>query len=174
MYAYVASTSSEYANVTLRRIRIGRSLECVQNTPEARKEIGERIARARLTAGYENAAEFARLVGVQPNTLYRWERGDLVPSIWYLEGVSRIARVSSDWILRGTAEPRLEILEEWRRTPRGQTATEAQLSFLRALPLEGYTPTLRFYNLALSAIEEGLSPADVALAARVTEAKIDR
>jgi len=37
--------------------------------------LGENIERVRLAAGYENAAEFARLIGVSPGTLGDWEGG---------------------------------------------------------------------------------------------------
>jgi hypothetical protein len=41
--------------------------------------------------------------------------------------------------------------------------------FLERLPLDGYTPTPAFFDLALLAFEQGLSPEDASLAARHTE-----
>lgn len=38
-------------------------------------QLGRNIEQARIAAGYENAAEFARLIGVSPGTLGDWEGG---------------------------------------------------------------------------------------------------
>lgn len=142
----------------------------VKETPEARAEIGERIQRARVAAGYTVAAEFARACGVQPNTLYRWERGDIAPDIFRLESIGRAARVSTDWLLRGAPPVAASrVLAAWKASARGASARPAAIAFLEALPLEGYEPSFMFYDLALLAFEQGLSPEAAALAAKFTE-----
>jgi transcriptional regulator with XRE-family HTH domain len=158
--------------VPLRSIRARRTVLAVDDTPANRKAIGARIGQARLSAGYENAAEFARACNVSPNTVYRWERGEVVPDIFGLESVARVSRVSADWLLRGTVPSRhAAALEEWRKTPRGQTASQAAYALLETLPLAGYEPKPAFFDLVLMAIEQGLPPETAVLAARFTEAK---
>jgi transcriptional regulator with XRE-family HTH domain len=143
----------------------------VEESPENRRAIGARIASARLSAGYENASEFARHVGVSPNTIYRWERGEVAPSIWQLESVSRVSRVTTDWILRGSRQDASERLDAWLETPRGRSAGEGARAWLRELPIGGFVPSDVFYDLALLAFEQGLSPDEAVVAARFTEAK---
>lgn len=63
----------------------------VEETPEARSQIGGRIARARLEAGIRNKSAFARAVGVQPNTIYRYETGEIVPDIFKLETIATLS-----------------------------------------------------------------------------------
>ena len=155
----------------MRRACTRRTVAAVDETSENRKAIGERIATARLSAGYENASEFARHVGVSPNTIYRWERGEVAPSIWQLESVSRIARVTTDWILRGSRQDASARLDEWLKTPRGQSAKEPARIWLRELPIGGFVPSDVFYDLALLAFEQGLSPDEAVVAARFTETK---
>lgn len=155
---------------------MGGTLEEVEDTPESRRQIGARIGQARISAGYENAAEFARQVGVQPNTIYRYESGRIVPDIFTLERLARVARVSMEFILRGPREDhgRSPVLDRWLATPRGSTVRPDAVAFLERLPLNGYTPTPAFYDLALLAYEQGLSPEDASLSARFTESKKER
>lgn len=104
--------------------------------------------------------------------MYRWERGEVVPDIFGLESVARVARVSADWLLRGSVPSRhAEALAEWRKTPRGATASSAAYALLETLPLAGYEPKPAFFDLVLMAIEQGLSPESAVLAARFTETK---
>lgn len=133
--------------------------------------LGERIARARLAAGYENASAFARRVGVVPNTLYRWESGDLTPDVARLAAVSRLTKVSLDWLVRGVETTTHAALTDWRETPKGQTASDAAMLFLASMPLEGYSPTRLFYDLALMAFEAGLLAPKASQVARYNESK---
>ena len=155
----------------MRRRCTQRTVRAVEESPENRRAIGARIASARLSAGYENASEFARHVGVSPNTIYRWERGEVAPSIWQLESVSRVSRVTTDWILRGSRQDASERLDAWLETPRGRSAGEGARAWLRELPIGGFVPSDVFYDLALLAFEQGLSPDEAVVAARFTEAK---
>jgi transcriptional regulator with XRE-family HTH domain len=171
MYSVGVGASSCHGGVSLRRTCTQRTVEAVDETPENRKAIGGRIATARLSAGYENASEFARHVGVSPNTIYRWERGEVAPSIWQLESVSRVARVTTDWVLRGSREDASARLDAWLATPRGRSASEAARIWLRELPIGGFVPSDVFYDLALLAFEQGLSADEAVVAARFTESK---
>jgi transcriptional regulator with XRE-family HTH domain len=171
MYNHVTIRSSDARGVPLQRVCTRRNVDAVEDTPESRKAIGDRIQRARLSAGYENAAEFARHVGVSPNTIYRWERGDVSPDIFRLESVSRVARVSTDWILRGSRQDASGPLETWLDTPRGRSASESAKQWLRELPIGGFVPSPAFFDLALLAFEQGLTPEEAVLAARFTESK---
>lgn len=64
-------------------------------------EIHERLQRARVAAGHTNASEFARLVGVQPNSVYRYERGDQRPSLAIAAKWAAVTGVQLDWLARG-------------------------------------------------------------------------
>jgi DNA-binding XRE family transcriptional regulator len=70
----------------------------------ARRAQGERIAQARRDAGVENVAEFARQCGVSPNTMYRCERGELLPSITTLTAIVRVSGTPAD-VLLGIVPP---------------------------------------------------------------------
>lgn len=143
----------------------------VIDSPENRAAIGARIAHARLAAGYENAAAFAKRVGVTPNTLYRWESGKIVPDIWSLAAIAEVAEVSADWLLFARERPHAEELAAWRATARGQLASPPALAFMASVPLKGYRPTDTFFDLLLFAYEQGLDASDAVLGARYTDAK---
>lgn len=66
-----------------------------------RATVGDRIREARLAAGFENASEFGRLVGVTPTTVYRWERGQVVPTIFALHDIARACGASMEWLVSG-------------------------------------------------------------------------
>lgn len=143
----------------------------MENTPEIRAEIGARIGEAMVAAGYGQnmASAFARAVGVSPNTVYRWCSGAMVPDFWALEAISRVCRVSIDWIVRGEPSASTsEALDQWRKTPRGASATPAAVAFLRSLPLAGYVASPAFFDLALLAYEQGLTAPEAVAAAKLT------
>lgn len=58
-----------------------------------------RLARER--AGHLNASEFARKVGVAPNSVYRYERGDQSPSVQIAAKWAQLTGVSLDWLVTG-------------------------------------------------------------------------
>lgn len=62
-------------------------------------QVGERLKSARLAAGYPNASEFGRHVGLAPNTIYRLEKDDEQPSIATLSKWARGCGVSTDSLL---------------------------------------------------------------------------
>lgn len=144
-------------------------LSGVEDTQETRAAVGERIREARLSAGLDNASEFGRRVGVTPTTVYRWERGQVVPSIFTLHDVARVCRVSMEWLLTGATSSHGEALEAWLASPQGQSAGPELRSFLEALPLDGYEPSTLFYELAATAWRNGLTPEEASQAARATE-----
>lgn len=69
--------------------------------------IGARIKKARINAGKSNAAQFARDVGIQPHTLWRYEAGKSRPGIDTAASIARELGVSIEWLLtgEGTHEP---------------------------------------------------------------------
>ncbi len=145
------------------------TLQAVENNPENRTAIGGRIAIARTAAGYERPA-FATACGVAPNTLYRWERGEIWPEVASLESIGRVARVSIDWLLRGRRpEAPSEVLVRWRLTPQGRSASKREHAALSSLELEGYLPSESFYTHALAAMRAGLEPDQAARSAKLHE-----
>lgn len=85
-------------------------------------DLHERLRRAREAAGHTNASEFARLIGVAPNSVYRYERGDQKPSVDVARAWSRETSVSLDWLLAGKGkapEPPAESAAELAPTGTG-------------------------------------------------------
>lgn len=141
----------------------------------ARLAVGGRVKAARIGAGYESAADFAKAVGVGSNSVYRWETGRIVPDIFSLGAIARACRVTTDWLIHGEgvhSAVTIEALARWRATHRGRGASDDALRFLESLPLDGYTPTHAFYDLALIAFENGLDPKEAASGARFMESKL--
>lgn len=147
------------------------------------REMGERFALARSQSSL-TAAELGARVGVDRNTIYRWEAAGQIaeidgkrvkgsePGALDVEAVSRATGVTTDWLLRGVSAPAVrDILDAWYGTARGKLASAAARVFLENLPLAGYVPGPSFYDNALVLFEHGLSPERAAQAARETEIK---
>lgn len=62
--------------------------------------IGARLLRTREKAGITQA-EAAKRIGVEPSQLSRWERGLNEPSAPGLVSISRVYRITLDWLLTG-------------------------------------------------------------------------
>jgi transcriptional regulator with XRE-family HTH domain len=133
----------------------------------AAEEIGARIRRVRELSGY-NATRFAELIEADRNTVGRWERGAGLPDALNVEAISRVCRVSADWLLRGEASPQVAAVFTAWRSKRTDVDERAQL-FLETLPLRDWIPTPVFYDLALLAYQQGLTQDEAIDAARVTE-----
>jgi transcriptional regulator with XRE-family HTH domain len=144
----------------------GGYLRPVEDTPEARRAIGARIEAARSACGLSNASAFGREVGVKPDTVYRWERGELVPSIFTLHSVASVTGVTMEWLVSGVEPDGSPVLHAWLEahpSVEGDAAT-----FLRTLPIAGYAATPLFYDLAYLAWQRGLTADEAARAARTT------
>lgn len=48
------------------------------------RALAMRLRNARISAGYHGCAEFARLIGVTPQQLYKYETGENRPSVYRL------------------------------------------------------------------------------------------
>jgi transcriptional regulator with XRE-family HTH domain len=130
--------------------------------------IGARIRESRLAHGMSQT-QLARAIEVERNSITRWETGAGLPDAINVDRLSRAFGVTADWLLRGVDSPQPRVvLEAWRKTPRGQTASEEALRFLESLPLGRWVPSPAFYDLALLAFEQGLTRDDAIEAARVT------
>lgn len=64
-------------------------------------DIGERIVKARLAAGFTTRASLARKIGVEARSLYRLEKGLNAPSATVSAALARELGVSTDWLLTG-------------------------------------------------------------------------
>ena len=127
--------------------------------------IGRRIAQAREDVGITNASEFARQIGVAPNTVYRYERGDQLPGAEALVRISEVTGRSIGWLMRGETDSASEAITEWQTTHTGQTASPDELAWIGRIDLEGHEPTNVFFDLLLSARRNGLATADAVRAA---------
>ena len=63
--------------------------------------LGKRIKKARLTAGF-GQAELARLIGIQPITLWKIENSRVDPGLKTLERIATALRVTIDSLVHGT------------------------------------------------------------------------
>jgi transcriptional regulator with XRE-family HTH domain len=130
--------------------------------------LGTRIQQARLAMGFNNQAEFCRRVGVQAETLYRWERGRVAPDAFNLYEVARLLNVSMEWLVAGEKRAENPALAEWLDSPKGRAASPDARAFLASLPIGGYRTAPLFYDLALVAYEAGLSREETVRAAAQT------
>lgn len=130
-------------------------------------EIGRRIQLARENAGL-SLAELARRAEINNRLIHKYVDGETMPGVRALLRIADVCGVSLDWLVRGQ-EFTPPALLDWLETPVGKTVDEETRRFLRALPLHGYRPSVRFYDLALHAIREGLTPEETVQAARITE-----
>ncbi len=65
------------------------------------KDFGVRLRAARIIAGYETAADFAKDLGVQYNRYTKNERGQSIPRLDVLDLICEMTDVSADYLLRG-------------------------------------------------------------------------
>lgn len=72
-----------------------------------RKAIGERI-RARRESLTIQQVDLADRIGVRPPTMWRYEKGDMLPGPVAIQRLSEELQVSSSWILHGTDDTRVE------------------------------------------------------------------
>ncbi len=67
---------------------------------EHKAKVGERLKAARQ-AVEPNATQFAKEMGVDPRTLFKWEDGTNYPDEWFLTRFSNRTGVPLDFIFRG-------------------------------------------------------------------------
>jgi len=63
--------------------------------------LADRLKLARTSAGHDNASEFARVLQVTPNSVYRYERGDQTPGVDVCKRWAAATSVTLDWLLAG-------------------------------------------------------------------------
>lgn len=67
-------------------------------------KFGRRLSAARLSAGFETAADCARAMGIHVDRYRPYERGERVPPLDVLELIHEHLNVSLDWLLIGIAD----------------------------------------------------------------------
>ncbi len=91
----------------LQRVGLAPSAEqsALLNEKDVRKELmrafGQRLRKARQEAGYQEAAELADELMVEPPRYRRYERGETVPPIDVLLQIRRLTSTSLDWLYTG-------------------------------------------------------------------------
>jgi transcriptional regulator with XRE-family HTH domain len=75
------------------------SPETKEERRERNRPLAERLIRARERSPYPRREVFAQKLGVALNTVYRIERGEVVPSIETLSAWAQACGVTSDWLL---------------------------------------------------------------------------
>lgn len=70
------------------------------------RQFGRRLRAARLTTGYEEAADFAKDLGIEPARYRRYERGEAMPPLDILQGIARATGRNLHWLLTGSQEDR--------------------------------------------------------------------
>jgi transcriptional regulator with XRE-family HTH domain len=68
------------------------------------QQIGERIRKTRLARGIEQQ-ELARLAGVKPHTMWRYEAGQMKPGVEKVDRMADALGVPSQWLTRGGMTP---------------------------------------------------------------------
>jgi transcriptional regulator with XRE-family HTH domain len=63
--------------------------------------VGDRLRKARITAGYKKKQEFADLLHMTVKTLTRYEDDEIVPRWVYLESIASHTGRTVDWLLKG-------------------------------------------------------------------------
>ncbi len=70
------------------------------------RDFGRRLRAARIAAGYEDAADLARDLGIEEATYRKYERGGALPRVDVLECIVQTTGKSLDWLLLGAAQSR--------------------------------------------------------------------
>lgn len=65
------------------------------------RDFGKRLRAARISAGYETAADFARDLGIEVARYRKYERGDAMPPVDILGTISSLTGKSLDFLILG-------------------------------------------------------------------------
>lgn len=65
------------------------------------QQFGRRLRAARITAGYEDAIDFANDLGIDAPRYRKYERGNSMPPLDVLQDIARMTGRSLDWLLLG-------------------------------------------------------------------------
>lgn len=68
------------------------------------KEFGKRLRRARLEAKFRSAQKFAELLGLEPHTYRKYERGETSPNIFTLTRICEHLGVTPNDLLPEAAK----------------------------------------------------------------------
>jgi transcriptional regulator with XRE-family HTH domain len=143
--------------------------ESSEKEPTKEELLAARIRQARTLAGKANKSAFARELDTTPTTIYRWESAKVVPDIWNLAKIARATTTSMEWLVSGEASASVWLrsyLDEAREA--GRQLPPDEIAFLLGVPLMGRVPTPAFFDYAIVAYRNGLSPAEAARAASAT------
>jgi transcriptional regulator with XRE-family HTH domain len=64
-------------------------------------QFGRRLRAARITAGYEEATDFASDLGIEAPRYRKYERGSSMPPLDVLEAITKLTGRTLDWLLLG-------------------------------------------------------------------------
>ena len=67
--------------------------------------LGQRIAHARLEAGFDNASAFADLIEKRAHELWRYETDKVSPRSEVLARIAKVTGVSMYWLVTGEEQP---------------------------------------------------------------------
>jgi transcriptional regulator with XRE-family HTH domain len=68
---------------------------------EGLQEIGERLRKLRVAAGYANQVEYADALNISPQRYNHWERGRRLPDLWAIGRICSMTGATADWIFFG-------------------------------------------------------------------------
>ena len=121
--------------------------------------IGERIRKLRKKNGLSQA-ELGETVGVESNTISRWERNDLIPKGTSLARVARALNTTSAYLLEETNDPSLprdvlsiDAISPESREPSGKRLIIKNRDMYVDLPetSEGFEMLRRFFDMQVAA-----------------------
>lgn len=94
--------------------------------------------RLKMLRGSANGTAFAEKLGISRQTLYRYERGERVPDVGFIQTVCALTGASLEWLVSGTGAPppclRIPLARadaSAAAVPDGSTDIEAQLGRLK-------------------------------------------
>lgn len=70
----------------------------------AKTPLGQRLTAVREAVGYSARLPFAQLLGMNPETLGGYERGDSIPDLDFLAMYKQRFSVNLDWLITGEGE----------------------------------------------------------------------
>ncbi len=117
--------------------------------------IGERIRKLRKKNGLSQA-ELGETVGVESNTISRWERNDLIPKGTSLARIARALNTTSAYLLEETNDPSLprdvlsiDAISPESREPSGKRLIIKNRDMYVDLPetSEGFEMLRRFFDM---------------------------
>lgn len=81
----------------------------IQMTSATRRAFAKRLKALRTVAGYEEAQDFARALGILPGRYGRWERAEAEPSMEHIVLICNLLHVTPTYLLMGWSQEKADL-----------------------------------------------------------------